>query len=360
MRDPGEIREAALDMSRVVYCTQHQTGLSRRKVGKTLYYLDPAGRRVTSERDLRRIEGLKIPPAWTNVWISAKASSHLQATGRDSKERMQYLYHADWRSEREQAKFERLLAFARFIPAFRRRAKIDARQPGMNKRKVLAAVCSLLDRTLIRVGNEEYAARNGSYGLTTMKNRHVRVQGEAVRFSFPGKSGKHHDVTLHDPVLARIVARCRELPGKELFEYCDDAGGLHDVTAPDVNQYIGEISRARFTAKDFRTWHGTVLAAQALKKRPTFSSQREARRNLVWAGRCVARKLGNTLAICRRSYIHPGIFDSYLAGEFKGVEPVRISGLRAAERFTYALLQRWHSTPGPKAGRRGIAGRYLR
>lgn len=333
----------ASQKARVIYCLEHQSGIRRKRAGRGFCYLAPGGRRVSAKRDLIRIESLRIPPAWTEVWISADANTHLQATGRDNRGRKQYLYHAEWRSHREQLKFQRLLTFARFLPALRRKARAHARQPGTGKQKVLAVVCNLLERTLIRVGNDEYAEQNGSYGLTTMRNRHVTVRGPLVQFSFPGKSGKHHDISLHDPVLARVVAECRDLPGRELFEYSDSSGEIRDVTAADVNRYIQEVSKAEFTAKDFRTWHGTVLAAKVLRGMPPFQSAREACRNLVSAGRRVADKLGNTLAVCRRSYIHPGVFESYLAGDFSDISPVPISGLRESERFTYALLQKWYS-----------------
>ncbi len=346
----GRLDCAVFTMPRVVYCIERQTGICRKRTGRGFCYIMPDGKRVGAGGELSRIASLRIPPAWTDVWISPDAKTHLQATGRDSMGRLQYLYHAQWRSHREQLKFERLLAFARFLPAFRRRAQIDARQGGMGKQKVLAAVCNLLDRTLIRVGNDEYASQNGSYGLTTMRNRHVKIHGPSVEFSFRGKSGRHHDITLHDPVLARIVARCRELPGSELFEYFDSSGKIHDVTAPDVNRYIQEVSETAFTAKDFRTWHGTVLAAKSLQELPAFTSAREACCNLVWAGRRVAAELGNTLAVCRKSYIHPGVVESYLAGEFADIVPARISGLRVSERFTYALLQKWYARSGKRNG----------
>ncbi len=347
-------------MARVVYCIEHRIGICRKAAGGGFCYFLPNGRRVSAKGDLLRIESLRIPPAWTDVWISADENTHLQATGRDSRGRKQYLYHAEWRSRRERLKFEKLLAFARFLPSLRRRARVDARQSGMGMQKVFAAVCNLLDRTLIRIGNDEYAEQNGSYGLTTMRNRHVKVRGPAVQFSFPGKSGKHHNITLHDPVLARIVERCRNLPGAELFEYCDSSGAVHDVTAADVNKYSQEISKAAFTAKDFRTWHGTVLAAKSLKEMPAFTSAKEASRNLLGVGRRVAGKLGNTLAVCRRSYIHPGVFESYLAGEYPDIVPAEIAGLRLSERFTYALLQRWYSEERKGGARSKISPRQWR
>jgi DNA topoisomerase-1 len=272
------------------------------------------GRKVTNPADLARIKSLVIPPAWTNVWICTDPLGHLQATGRDARGRKQYRYHPRFRQMRDEVKYSRLPAFAQALRRIRRRTAADVRRPGLTRRKVLAAAVQLLEKTLIRIGNEEYARANGSVGLTTMRDRHAKIRGAEVRFEFRGKSGVPHAVELHDARLARIVKACRDLPGYELFQYVDDDGRRQTICSDDVNAYLREISGEDFTAKDFRTWAGTVLAAQALARLQRFKTQREAKRNVLKAIECVAGRLGNTKAVCRKAYIHPAIFAAYMDG----------------------------------------------
>jgi DNA topoisomerase-1 len=287
-----------------------------RRIGRKtrVRYLLPNGRSLGDPAELQRIRSLGVPPAWTDVWICPLAHGHLQATGRDARGRKQYRYHPRWREVRDEVKYGRLLSFAEALPAIRRRTDRDLKRAGLPREKVLAVVVQLLEKTLIRVGNEEYARQNGSVGLTTMRDGHARINGGRVRFSFKGKSGIAHAIDLDDRRLARIVKACRDLPGYELFQYVDDEGRRQTIDSADVNGYLRQISRQDFTAKDFRTWAGTVLAAQALAEVRHFSSNAEAKRNVVKAVESVAKRLGNTRAVCRRCYIHPVILDAYLDG----------------------------------------------
>ena len=297
------------------YVSDGQPGVRRKKAGKSFRYLDADGRPVREAETLRRIKALVIPPAWIEVWICADERGHIQAVGRDARGRKQYRYHPRWREIRDESKYGRMLAFAHALPKVRRRTAMHLRQRGMPRDKVLAAVVRLLETTLIRVGNDEYAQTNRSYGLTTLRNRHARVSGGKVTFDFVGKSGKRHAIDLQDARLATVVRRCQELPGQELFGYEDDDGKVRDVTSDDVNSYLREIAGAEFTAKDFRTWAGTVLAAIALREFEQFGSSREAKRNITKAIEAVAKMLGNTPAICRKCYVHPGVLDCYLEGQ---------------------------------------------
>jgi DNA topoisomerase-1 len=287
-----------------------------RRVGskKRIRYLDARGRTTRERAVLERIRSLAIPPAWTDVWICPDEHGHLQATGRDARGRKQYRYHPRWREVRDEVKYGRLIAFAQALPVVRRRTNRDLALPGLPREKVLAAVVQLLEKTLIRVGNEEYARQNGSVGLTTMKDGHAKVQGARVRFAFRGKSGIGHAIDLEDRRLAKIVKACRDLPGYELFQYVDSGGRQQAIDSADVNAYLREITGEDFTAKDFRTWAGTVLAAQALAEAATFKSRREAKRNVVCAIESVAKRLGNTKAVCRKCYIHPAILEAYMDG----------------------------------------------
>jgi DNA topoisomerase-1 len=287
-----------------------------RRIGQThrVRYVLPNGATVKDPDELQRIKGLGVPPAWTDVWICPLANGHLQATGRDARGRKQYRYHPRWREVRDEVKYGRLIAFAAALAAIRERTDADLRRPGLPREKVLAAVVQLLEKTLIRVGNEEYAKQNGSFGLTTMKDGHAKIEGGCVRFSFRGKSGVAHAVDLADRRLAKIVKACRDLPGYELFQYVDDDGTTQTIDSADVNDYLREISGQDFTAKDFRTWAGTVLAAQALAAVEGFSSKTHAKRNVVQAIESVAKRLGNTRAVCRKCYIHPAILDAYMDG----------------------------------------------
>ena len=288
--------------------------MTRRRRGSSFSYYDPSGRLVRDPSELKRIRSLAIPPAWERVWICPRANGHLQATGIDAKGRKQYKYHPTWRAVRDEAKFERLLAFAEVLPRIRERVEKDLRRPDLNREKVLATVVRLLEVSLIRVGNEEYAKENQSFGLTTMRNRHVEIDGSTVRFRFRGKSGKQHTVEVSDRRVARIVQKCQDLPGQHLFEYQDSDGRIASIESEDVNEYLHGITDQPFTAKDFRTWAGTVLAAIALGKMEEVDSQAMAKKNVITAIEAVARLLGNTIAICRKCYIHPAVPTSYLNG----------------------------------------------
>jgi DNA topoisomerase I len=317
-----------------------------RRLGKPGHfrYIDASGRRITDKQVVQRIYALAIPPAWTDVWICPDPDGHLQATGRDARRRKQYRYHPRWRVVRDDVKYGRLVSFAASLPKIRARTRGDLAKAGLPREKVLATVVQLLERTLIRVGNEEYARQNGSIGLTTMRDAHAKVNGATVRFEFRGKSGIRHAVDLNDRRLAAIVKACRDLPGYELFQYVDDDGTRQAIDSSDVNAYLREICGDDFTAKDFRTWSGTVLAARALAGAAGFANQREARRKVVNAIESVARSLGNTKTVCRKSYVHPAVIDAFLGGmtiRVGKVRPLRAvvtTGLSAEERAVVALV----------------------
>ncbi len=300
------------------YSTDGTPGYRRRRSGRGFSYLDTHGNRITDPRTLARIRSLAIPPAWTDVWICPSPNGHLQATGRDARGRKQHRYHPRFREAREESKFERMLAFADALPRIREATERDLARSGLPREKVLAAVVRLLELTLIRVGNEEYARLNRSFGLTTLRDRHARIEGTRIRFRFRGKSGQTHEVGLRDRRLASVVRRCQELPGQELFQYVDDDGEVRDVSSDDVNEYIRAASGGDFTAKDFRTWAGTVLAYRALRALEPGASTRAARRNVVAAMRQTAERLGNTPAVARKSYVHPAVVDAYLDGRIGG------------------------------------------
>lgn len=296
------------------YVTDQQPGISRKRSGDSFRYYDPKGKEITDEDVLARIKSLAIPPAYTDVWICTRPNGHLQATGRDAKGRKQYRYHPKWRTTRDETKYGRTIAFAQALPAIRARIDADLRRKELSREKVLATVVRLLETTLIRVGNQEYAKQNQSYGLTTMRDKHVHIDGSDVEFSFRGKSGVNHSIELHDRRLARIIKQCRDLPGYDLFQYIDDNGERQTIESADVNAYLREISGQDFTAKDFRTWAGTVLAAMALQELAPAESQTQAKKNIVQAIEQVAQQLGNTPSVCRKCYVHPLILDSYLDG----------------------------------------------
>lgn len=304
--------QAAAQVAGLTYVEDTQPGIRRQKNGQGFRYVGPSGNTLKDRRLIDRIHSLAIPPAWTDVWICRSEWGHLQATGRDARGRKQYRYHPDWQAARDESKYERLIAFAKALPKIRRRVAHDLRRRGLPRTKVLAAIVKLLETTLIRVGNDEYAKTNGSFGLTTMRDRHVTVRGAKVRFEFRGKSGIEHEIDLDDSRLAHIVRECQDLPGQELFQYLDDEGKVCDVGSNDVNEYLHQISRQDFTAKDFRTWAGTALAAQALQEFEDFDSDAAAKRNVTQAIESVAERLGNTKAICRKCYVHPAIIDAYL------------------------------------------------
>jgi DNA topoisomerase I len=285
-----------------------------RRVGRGKRYADANGRAISRREVIQRITALAIPPAWRHVWICPDPLGHLQATGRDARGRKQYRYHARWREVRDEVKYGRLTAFAAALPRIRERTVADLGRSGLPREKVLATIVQLLEKTLIRIGNDEYARENHSFGLTTLRADHAKVNGTRVHFEFRGKSGIVHAIDLHDARLARIVKRCRDLPGYELFQYVEAGGHRQVIGSADVNQYLHEIAGEAFTAKDFRTWAGTVLAAHELAGSATFRSVTEAKRNIVRAVACVAKQLGNTAAVCRKSYIHPAILDAYIDG----------------------------------------------
>jgi len=296
------------------YVTDSSPGITRQRFGTGFKYIDPRGKRLRSAEVLRRIQSLAIPPAWVDVWISPSPDGHLQATGRDARGRKQYRYHPRWREVRDQTKYDRMMAFGRILPSLRETVENDLMQPGLPRAKVIATVVKLLETTLIRVGNEAYARENKSFGLTTMRNKHVKVRGTRIRFEFRGKSGVDFELDIHNRRLAKIVKRCQELPGQELFQYVDEEGQRRSIDSSDVNAYIREVTGDEFTAKDFRTWAGTVLAARAFQEVKRFNSKAQAKRNIVKAIETVAKRLGNTRAVCRKCYVHPAVVNSYLDG----------------------------------------------
>lgn len=310
LEDP---KEAALAAG-LRYVSDQSPGISRRRNGVNFSYDDKEGKPLRDPAELKRIRSLAIPPAWQRVWICPRSNGHLQATGVDARGRKQYKYHPTWRAVRDEAKFERLLSFAEVLPKIRARVDEDMRRPALSREKVLATIVRLLEVSLIRIGNEEYAKENQSFGLTTMRNRHAEIDGSTVRFQFRGKSGKQHSVEVSDRRVASIVQKCQDLPGQRLFEYENSDGEIASVGSEDVNDYLHSITGQPFTAKDFRTWAGTVLAAVALGKVEEVDSQAIAKKNVVTAIEAVARLLGNTVAICRKCYIHPAIPTSYLNG----------------------------------------------
>jgi DNA topoisomerase I len=299
------------------HSTDRRPGITRRRSGRGFSYRDADGNVVRDRETLARIRSLAIPPAWTDVWICPYPNGHLQATGRDAKGRKQYRYHPRFRRGRDAAKFERLVAFANALPAIRSRVDEDLARPGLPKEKVLAAVVRLLELTLIRVGNEEYARLNRSFGLTTLRDRHADVEGSSIRFRFRGKSGRQHEVGLRDRRLAAIVRKCRDLPGQELFQYVARDGEPIDVGSDDVNDYLRSIA-PDVTAKDFRTWAGTVLAFRALRALDRPATDGQAKKNVVAAIRETAELLGNTPAVCRQAYVHPVVVDAYLDDRLRG------------------------------------------
>ena len=328
------------------YVTDAMPGIRRRRAGTGFSYIGPDGERITDEGRRDELKGLAIPPAWTDVWISPIRRGHLQATGRDARGRKQYRYHPRWREVRDEAKYGRLIEFARALPRIRRRTDRDLRRRGLPREKVLALVVRLLEATLIRVGNDEYARDNRSYGLSTMRDRHVEIRGATLRFSFRGKGGKEHEIDVRDERLARIVRQVQELPGQTLFQYRDGDGERQEVTSDDVNAYLREISGDDFTAKDFRTWAGTVAAAMALQEFSEIDDEAGRKRAILQAIETVAGLLGNTPTVCRTCYVHPDVLDAYLDGSFVEALARRASGvgrgahaLRAPEAAVLGLLQ---------------------
>lgn len=335
------VKSAAL--AKLHYVTDQRPGIRRLKAGKGFRYVGTNGRAIRRQDMLARIRALAIPPAWTDVWICPDPRGHLQATGRDAKGRKQYRYHGDWRATRDETKFDRMQAFAHALPILRRRARADLGRPGLPREKVLATLVQLLERSLIRVGNEEYAKQNDSFGLTTMRVKHVRVTGGTVHFQFRGKSGKHHAIDVNDWQLAHVVKQCRDLPGQELFQYLDADGKRQRVGSGDLNAYLREVTGEEFTSKDFRTWWGTVLAVKALRELPPGTSKTHSEKNVLLAIEAVAGLLGNTRSVCRKSYVHPGVVDCYVDGSLakilSRVSTKGPSGLRPDEVALLAILK---------------------
>jgi DNA topoisomerase-1 len=318
MTETREDPRAVARASGLRYSSDDRPGLTRHRAGKGFSYRDIDGKVVRDPDTLERIRKIVIPPAWTDVWICPWPNGHIQATGRDARGRKQYRYHERWREERGAENFARMIAFAKALPKIRRRAERDLAKRGLPREKVLGVVVRLLELTLIRVGNDEYARLNRSFGLTTMRDRHARINGSSVKFRFRGKGGLMHEVGLRDRRLASVVRRCQELPGQELFQYLDADGETRDVTSDDVNDYIREASGGDFTAKDFRTWAGTLLAYRALRALQPQDHGGAAKKNVVQAMRLTAERLGNTPAVARGSYVHPAVLDAYLEGSLGG------------------------------------------
>jgi DNA topoisomerase I len=326
-----------LESTGLAYTSDRVPGIRREGSSPKFRYVDASGRPVKDRRTLERIAKLVLPPAWTEVWICRNPQGHLQATGRDVRGRKQYHYHAKWRKERDSNKFDRLAKFARALPAIRAAVERDLAKPGLPREKVIATMVSLLDRTWVRIGGERYRRENGSFGLTTLRNRHVEVQGERIRIRFRGKSGKEHDIALCDRRIAGIVRRCRDLPGYELFQYVED-GVVRSIGASDVNAYLQDAAGDDYTAKDFRTWGATVVAANAIIAAAQPASPRETTRVVMTALRRAAETLGNTVAVCRKSYVHPGVLNCALAAQVARRRRPRIDRLSADEVRTLAVL----------------------
>jgi len=325
------------------YTTDAKPGLRRTRKGSKFVYLTAEGKVVRDGASLERIRKLVIPPAWTNVWICTDPRGHLQATGRDARGRKQHRYHPRWRQVRDETKYDRLIGFAQKLPAIRQRTAEDLGRVGLPREKVLATVVQLLEKTLIRVGNDEYAKQNRSYGLTTLRDTHVVVNGRRVRFTFKGKSGVEHEIALDDRRLARIVKQCRDLPGYDLFQYIDDEGGRQTIESADVNAYLRSVSGDDYSSKDFRTWAGTVLATELLRDLERFQTESGAKKQIVSAVDSVAKRLGNTKAVCRKCYIHPAVFEAFMDGSLvkaRARVTRRIGALSEPEAAVLAMLQR--------------------
>lgn len=329
------------------YVSDTMPGIRRKGTGKGFTYVDAGGTPIQNGTELARIKALVIPPAWTDVWICPSSHGHIQVTARDARGRKQYRYHPKYREVRDATKFDRMLEFSHLLPKLRTRVEQDLLKEGLPRDKVLASIVRLLEKSLIRIGNDEYARDNKSYGLTTMKRRHVEVTGHTLRFDFRGKSGLMHSVAVTDRRVARIVQHCQELPGQELFQYLDDDGKRQTVDAGDINDYLRRATGSEVTAKDFRTWSGTMLAAFELRALGPGANEKEAKANVVQAIDRVAKRLGNTRAVCRKYYIHPVVLQSYLAGSVLPTPPTpsdqkreRPSGaLRRDELVVLAFIQ---------------------
>ena len=352
--DPAKTHARAAGLT---YVSDLDPGIRRKRAGTGFSYGSPTGKPISDRRVLSRIRKLAVPPAWTDVWICPEVDGHIQATGRDAKGRKQYRYHDDWRQVRDQDKYDRLIDFAKLLPRIRQRIDEDMGRRGAPRDKVLATVVSLLDKSLIRVGNGEYAKDNDSYGLTTLRTRHVDIEGSELRFHFKGKSGKTWRLKVRDRRIARVVRSIQELPGQNLFQYVDDHAEIRTVRSTDVNDYLREIAGADVSAKDFRTWAGTVLAVLALSTIGPFSSETQAKMNVRRAIEAVAARLGNTATICRKCYIHPHVVDCYLAGRLPIVRTGDGSSGSGLPREEAAVLRILGKRPARRAPRRVKGGK---
>lgn len=332
-RNAALAEEACCEIAGLTYVDDRGPGITRRVDAETYAYFDPQGKRIRDPKVIARINALVIPPAYTDVWICPDPSGHIQATGRDARGRKQYRYHASWHAVRDANKYEQLTAFALALPRIRRKVERDLRTPGMTHDKVVAVVVRLLETTLIRIGSAAYARANGSYGLTTLRRRHTTIAGNRIRFRFKGKSGIEHDVTVNDRRIASVVKRCMEITGHELFTYREEDGKTRTVDSGCVNDYLRQAGQADFTAKHYRTWAGSVLALAELSRLP-WTTQTEAKRNVVEVVKAVSKRLGNTPSVCRKCYIHPRVIEAYLAGEMpaRTAAPASPRGLDADER----------------------------
>src|SRR3954466_2620025 len=335
--DPVEVAEEA----GLRYVTDEQPGYTRKAKGDDFEYFDTDGKRIRDETRLLRIKRLAIPPAYKDVWISPSPNGHIQATARDARGRKQYRYHERWREVRDENKYDRMVVFGKALPKIRRRVDRDLKRRGLPREKVLATVVQLLERTFIRIGNEEYAKENKSFGLTTLRNHHVDVTATKLKFSFRGKSGKEHEVDVTDRRLAKIIRQLQDLPGQDVFQYVDEDGEVRDITSQDVNDYLREVTGEEFTAKDFRTWAGTVLAAMALNAQDAFENKSQAKKNIKDAISAVAKILGNTPTVCRKCYVHPVVLESYLGGDM-------IEGLK--QKTEQVLLDNFEDLRAEEAG----------
>lgn len=329
------------------YVSDDQPGYTRKRKGDDFEYFDSDGKRIRDEARLLRIRRIGIPPAYEDVWICPMPNGHIQATGRDARGRKQYRYHERWREARDENKYDRMVVFGHALPKIRRRVNKDLKQRGLPRSKVLATVVQLLERTFIRVGNDEYAKENKSFGLTTMRNHHVDVKGETLKFSFKGKSGVKHEVDVSDRRLSKIIRQLQDLPGQDVFQYVNGDGKVRDITSQDVNDYLREITGEEFTAKDFRTWAGTVLAAMALNAQEKFENNTQARKNVKDAIGAVSKILGNTPTVCRKCYVHPDVLETYLdGGMIEGLKQKteetlskKLPSMRAEEAAVMSFLQ---------------------
>lgn len=346
MPDPTLLAELPRDLH---YVDDTQPGIRRKKWRGKFRYFDVQGVRITCADEIQRLDALAVPPAYTDVWICADPRGHLQATGRDARGRKQYRYHPRWREVRDSDKYGRLQAFGKALPALRKKLEAQIAEPGFTREKVLATVVLLLDATLIRIGNTQYARDNKSYGLTTLRTRHVEITGSEIQFQFRGKSGVEHQISVKDRRLAKVVKRCQELPGQNLFQYLDENGTRRTLSSSDVNAYLHSLTGADFTAKDYRTWAGTAMALAVLRELE-WQPESDAKRHVVAMVKDVSRQLGNTPAVCRKCYIHPAVLEHFSLGQLSRLPKPRVrKGLKAEEVALAMFLERLAAEPPPKA-----------